>query len=126
MGREQNPSDISPLFQAPSQRGGFDLPSARSFSDVLSSVIDTETYDDPTTNSYFTGSSFINVASRFPKQTSDIFDLNQIEKQDNALSNIARQTKADQEDIQVSQTFGKPIIPRNTRRKKISETKRTT
>jgi len=111
MGKPQNPSDISPLFQAPSQRGGFDLPSARSFSNLMSEVVDAETYDDPTTNTYFTGSSFINRPSRFPQQTSDIFDLNQIEKLDNALSNLARQTKADQEDIQVSQTLETQAYP---------------
>lgn len=111
MGRPQNPSDISPLFQAPSQRGGFDLPSARSFNDILSDVVDREIYDDPTTNSVFSGSSFTNAPSRFPKQTSDIFDINQIEKQDNALSNIARQTKADQEDIQVSQVLENQAYP---------------
>ena len=111
MGRKQNPSDISPLFQAPSQRGGFDLPTARSFSNIMSEVIDMETYDDPTTNSIFSGSSFTNAPSRFPAQTSDIFDLNQIEKQDNALSNLARQTKADQEDIQVSQTLENQVFP---------------
>jgi len=111
MGRKQNPSDISPLFQAPSQRGGFDLPTARSFSNIMSEVVNEEMNDDPTTNSIFSGSSFINVASRFPKQTSDIFDLNQIEKQDNALSNLARQTKADQEDIQVSQTLENQVFP---------------
>jgi hypothetical protein len=111
MGRQQNPSDISPLFQAPSQRGGFDLLTARSFSNLMSEVVNTEIYDDPTTNSVFSGSSFINVPSRFPAQTSDIFDLNKIEKQDNALSNIARQTKADQEDIQVSQTLENQVYP---------------
>ena len=111
MGRKQNPSDISPLFQAPSQRGGFDLPSARSFNDILSDVINTEIYDDPTTNSVFSGSSFTNVPSRLPKQTSDIFDINQMEKQDNALSNIARQTKADQEDIEVSQVLENQAYP---------------
>ena len=111
MGRKQNPSDINPLFQAPSQRGGFDLPSARSFNDILSDVINTEIYDDPTTNSVFSGSSFTNVPSRLPKQTSDIFDINQMEKQDNALSNIARQTKADQEDIQVSQALENQAYP---------------
>jgi len=111
VGKPQNPSDISPLFQAPSQRGGFDLPSARTFSNIMSEVVDAETYDNPTTNSYFTGSSFINKPSRFPAQTSDIFDLNQIEKQDNSLSNIARQTNADQEDIQVSQTLETQAYP---------------
>ena len=111
MGRQQNPSDISPLFQAPSQRGGFDLPTARSFSNLMSEVVNTEIYDDPRTNSVFSGSSFINAPSRLPKQTSDIFELNQIEKQDNALSNIARQTKSDQEDIQISQTLENQVYP---------------
>lgn len=111
MGKPQNPKDISPLFQAPSQRGGIDLPSARSFSNLMSEVVDTETDDDPTTNNYFTGSSFINIPSRFPKQTSDIFDLNQIQKQDNSLSNLARQTRADQEDIQVSQNLENLAYP---------------
>ena len=111
VGKPQNPSDISPLFQAPSQKGGFDIPSARSFSDLMSEVVDAETNDDPTTNTYFTGSSFINRPSRLPKQTSDIFDLKQIEKLDNALSNLARQTKADQEDIQVSQTLEAQAYP---------------
>ena len=113
MGKPQDPSDISPLFQAPSQRGGFDMPSARSFSDLMTEVVDAETNDDPTTNTYFTGKwkSFINIPSRLPKQTSDIFDLNQIEKLDNALSNLARQTKADQEDIQVSQTLETQAYP---------------
>ena len=77
----------------------------------LSDVINTEIYDDPTTNSVFSGSSFTNVPSRLPKQTSDIFDINQMEKQDNALSNIARQTKADQEDIQVSQALENQAYP---------------
>jgi hypothetical protein len=111
MGKPQNPSDINPLFQAPSQKGGFDMPSARSFSNLMSEVVNTEIYDDPTTNTYFTGSSFINRPSRFPQQTSDIFDLNQIEKLDNALSNLARQTKASQEDIQVSQTLETQAYP---------------
>jgi len=111
MGRQQNPSDISPLFQAPSQRGGFDLPTARSFSNLMSEVVNTEIYDDPRTNSVFSGSSFINAPSRLPKQTSDIFELNQIEKQDNALSNIARQTKSDQEDIQIRQTLENQVYP---------------
>lgn len=111
MGKPQNPSDISPLFQAPSQKGGFDMPSARSFSNLMSEVVDAETNDDPTTNTYFTGKTFINRPSRLPRQTSDIFDLNQIEKLDNALSNLARQTKADQEDIQVSQTLEAQAYP---------------
>jgi len=111
VGKPQDPSDISPLFQAPSQRGGFDMPSARNFSNLMTEVVNTETYDDPKTNSYFTGSSFINIPQSFPKQTSDIFDLNQIEKQDNSLSNIARQTNADQEDIQVSQTLEAQAYP---------------
>lgn len=121
MDRPQNPSDISPLFQAPSQRGGFDLPSARKFNDILSEVVDAETYDDPTTNNFFSGSGFINVPSRLPKQTSDIFDLNQIEKQDNALSNLARQTKADQDDIQVSQTLENQAFPEIQGGKKIAK-----
>lgn len=108
---EQSPSDINPLFQEIRQKGGFDIPTAKTFSNVISGVINDEINDDPTTNTYFTGSSFINKPSRLPRQTSDIFELNQIEKQDNALSNLARQTQADQEDIEVSQTLENQAYP---------------
>lgn len=111
---------FSALFQSPSQKGGLDFPMAKTFSNIMSEVINTEITDDPTTNSVFSGSSFTNRPSRFPQQTSDVFDLNQIEKQDNALSNLSAQTKADAEDIQVSNTLEEQAyyesdLPRITR-----------
>lgn len=118
MKAKSDPS-ISPLFQAPSQRGGFDLQTSqkinRIVSDVLAEVVDVETSDDPTTNNPFSGSAFISRMKKgpqqLPRQTSGIFELNQIEKQDNALSNLARQSRADAEDIQVSQTLENQAYP---------------
>lgn len=110
---------ISPLFQEQSQRGAFELQTTQRInkivSDVLSEVVKVETSDDPTTNNPFSGSAFISRIRRggqqLPKQTSGIFQLNQIEKQDNALSNLARQSRADREDIEVSQTLQNQAYP---------------
>jgi hypothetical protein len=116
---EQRQSEINPLFQAPSQRGGFDLQTEQKIgkviSEVLSDVVNIETSDDPTTDNPFSGSAFISRIRKgpqqLPRQTSGIFELNQIEKQDNALSNLARQSRADAEDIQVSQTLENLAYP---------------
>lgn len=110
---------ISPLFQEQSQRGAFELQTTERINkivgDVLSEVVKVETSDDPTTNNPFSGSAFISRIRKgpqqLPKQTSGIFELNQTEKQDNALSNLARQSRADTEDIQVSQTLENQLYP---------------
>jgi len=102
---------FSSLFQSSSQKGGLEFPMAKSFSDLMSEVVNEETNNDPTTNSVFSGSTFSSKAQMLPKQTTGIFDLNQIEKQDNALSNLSAQSQADAEDIQVSDALENQLYP---------------
>lgn len=117
--KEKSDPSISPLFQEQSQRGAFELETTQRInkivSDVLSEVVKVETSDNPTTNNPFSGSAFISRIRKnpqqLPKQTSGIFQLNQIEKQDNALSNLARQSRADREDIEVSQALENQAYP---------------